>query len=43
MTTVILWRGFFEALQKQGSSVREDWLRRWLFVNNGVLSNMALE
>lgn len=42
-STVIPWRVFFEALSKQRPSVRENWLRRWLFGNEGVIASMARE
>jgi hypothetical protein len=42
-STVTPWRVFFEALSKQRPSVRESWLRRWLFSNEGAIMSMARE
>ncbi len=38
---VIPWRVFFEALNQQQPSTLENWLRRWLFTNEGVIISMA--
>jgi hypothetical protein len=33
----IPWRMFLDALKKQNPSMRETWLRRWLFTDEGVI------
>jgi hypothetical protein len=38
---VIPWHVFFEALKQQRPSTLENWLRRWLFTNEGVIMSMA--
>ncbi len=38
---VIPWHVFFEALKQQQPSTLENWLRRWLFTNEGVVIAMT--
>ena len=35
--SVIPWRVFLDALNKQQPNTVELWLRRWLFTNEGVI------
>ena len=35
--SVIPWHVFIDALLKQQPNTRENWLRRWLFTNEGVI------
>jgi len=33
----IPWQVFLEALKQQQAETRENWLRRWLFTDQGVI------
>ena len=35
--SLIPWRMFLDALEKQNPSTQETWLRRWLFTDEGVI------
>jgi hypothetical protein len=35
--TPIPWQAFLAALKKQKPAMREIWLRRWLFTDEGVI------
>ena len=39
--SVIPWHVFFKALKKQHPSALENWLRHWLFTNEGIIMSMA--
>ena len=36
-STLIPWQVFLDVLTKQKPSVRESWLRRWFFTDEGVI------
>ena len=35
-TTLLPWRIFFQALQKQKYTLRQSWLRYWIFSDDGA-------
>jgi hypothetical protein len=35
--SIIPWREFLEALQTQQSAQAQEWLRRWMFTNEGAI------
>jgi hypothetical protein len=35
--SLIPWRMFLDALNKQNPGMRDTWLRRWLFTDEGVI------
>ncbi len=36
-TSLIPWHVFLDATKEQPPSLMENWLRRWLFTNDGVV------
>ena len=38
-TTLIPWPVFFQALRRQKSTIRQAWLRYWIFSDDGAALN----